>query len=55
MANFKLDLASRVLTITDVNDDYVQSFVFIFLSVNSVVNPAQTFQTGTFKVQITDN
>ena len=55
IANFNLDLNSRVLTITDVNDDYVQSFVFIFLSVNSVVNPAQTFQTGTFKVQITDN
>lgn len=43
MADFKLDMNSRVLTITDVNEDYIQSFVFIFLSVDSVVNPAQTF------------
>lgn len=50
-----MDLASRVLRITDVNASYVQSFVFIFLSVDSVVNPGQTFQTGTFKIQIEDN
>jgi hypothetical protein len=53
--NFELNEDSRVLTIKDVNDDYIQSFVFIFLSIQSVVNPAQTFQTGTFAVSISDS
>ena len=50
-----MDPQTRSLTLSDLNDDYVQSFVYLFLRIGKVVNPPSTLATGTFKVLIADS
>ena len=50
-----LDTDTRTLTMKDINDSYIQSFVFIQVKIGELVNPPKTQPSGTFTLSVFDS
>jgi hypothetical protein len=50
-----LDTATRTISIKNVNNNYLQQFDFMYISIAGVVNPSQTSKTSSFQVSLYDS
>lgn len=50
-----LDTATRTILIKSVNNNYLQQFDFMYITIAGVINPSQTSKTASFQVSISDS